>query len=195
MIKFDATKLAAVSIAQSDEATRYYLCGVYFEGSLAVATDGNILTASQDTESVNDAPGIYPISKKAHAAMKKRGALCVVIQDDVLTVLDDQERTTHMEPCKPIDGTFPNWKQVIPKEIGVPNESAFSAIVMGKLISTAVTLSGNKSAVLRITGTGANAAQTVSYAQSDTISVAMPCRNAIVPNLPVWALAEVSKAA
>ena len=194
MIKFDATKLAAVAIAQSNEETRYYLKGVYFEGDIAVATDGNILTASQDTESVNDAPGIYPISKKAHAAMKKRGALCVVIQDDVLTVLDDQERTTHMEPCKPIDGTFPDWKRLIPKEIGAPNEAAFSAIVMGKLVSTAVTLSGNKAATFRITGITGNA-QNVSYAQNDTISVAMPYRNDIAPNLPVWALAEVSKAA
>ena len=71
MIKFDATKLAAVAIAQSNEETRYYLKGVYFEGDIAVATDGNILTASQDTESINDAPGIYPISKKAHARLEK----------------------------------------------------------------------------------------------------------------------------
>ncbi len=194
MIKFNATKIAAVAIAQSNEETRYYLRGVYFTGDIAVATDGHILTASRDTESVNDAPGIYPISKKAQAAMKKRGALYVVIQDDVLTVLDNQERTTHMEPCKPIDGTFPDWKLVIPKEIGAPNESAFSAIVMGKLISTAVTLSVDKSATFRITGIAGHP-QSVSYEQGDTFSVAMPYRNEIVPNLPEWSKAEASKAA
>ena len=35
MITFNAQKLAAVAIAQGIEETRYYLCGVYFEGSVA----------------------------------------------------------------------------------------------------------------------------------------------------------------
>ena len=185
MIKFDATKLAAVSIAQSDEATRYYLCGVYFEGSLAVATDGHILTVANDESQANES-GIYPVSKKARTVMKKKEASLVTIEGDVLKVLTDNETVLHMEPCKEIDGSFPDWRRVVPDNDGDPTTAAFSTIVTAKLVETAKTVTGLKTTSFRMTGTEATTGHLVTYNHSDCLSVAMPMKGNNTPVIPAW---------
>ena len=70
MIKFDARLLAATALAQANGAARFYLCGVYFDGACAVATNGIMLTISNDPGSSINGSGIYPVSKKAVAALK-----------------------------------------------------------------------------------------------------------------------------
>ena len=185
MIKFNATKLAAVSIAQSDEATRYYICGVYFEGSLAIATDGHILTVANDESQANES-GIYPVSKKARTVMKKKEATTVVIENDVLTVLTNNEMVLHMEPCKEIDGTFPDWRRVVPNEVGEPTVAAFSTLVTTKLVETAKIISGMTVSLYRATGTEAGTGHLVTYDSADCISTVMPMRDSRSPVIPAW---------
>ena len=185
MIKFNATKLAAVAIAQSTEKTRYYLCGVYFTGARAVATDGHMLTVARDADSMISEAGIYPISKKAVTAMKKGET--VTIDNNLLTVLDDQEQVVHLEPCKEIDGTFPEYQRIIPAGDDYKQYSApMTSLVMERLVKTSKTLS--KSQPITIFGRDDTDPMVVRYnGQDDVFSVAMPVRTTKIDTpTPNW---------
>lgn len=196
MIRFNATKLAAVSVAQSAEQTRYYLCGVYLIGKTAVAADGHTMTVARDDDASNDAPGIYPVSKKARAAMK-RGKI-VMIDNGVLRVIDRRDSILHMEPCAPIDGTFPDWTRFIPSGEMRPTSAAFGARVLAALAETA-TILDNCDCAISINAPDGNPVRphVIRYSdQPDVFSVAMPMRSDGVTVVPNWIVdaSEVSTA-
>lgn len=184
MIEYNAKKLAAVAFAMSTEKSRYYLCGVYFNGQLAVATDGHLMTVAHDDKQDN-IEGIYPISKKAHTAMQNQKAERVVIQDAILTVYDDQDVALHMEPCAHIDGTFPDWRRVCPSNKGFGTSASFSHLPMAKVTATAKLYRTR----LSITGDDEVSPHYVGYSTEDLFSVLMPMRgDKHVDNeaLPEW---------
>lgn len=192
MIKFDSNKLAAVAVAQSIEETRYYLCGVFFTGRMAVATNGHIMTVANDMTHFENDEGIYPISKKAQTTMKKTQAESVKIDDGVLTVVDDMESVLHMEPCEPIDGTFPDWRRVIPNtetEL-TSNHGTFNHVYFAKIAETAKILSKSETGV-KILGEDPTKSHLVNYTDNEVFSILMPMRDTIETGVPSWL--EVSK--
>lgn len=175
MYQFNAQKLAAVAIAQSTEATRYYLNGVCLHGDTAVATDGHILTKAIDQEHTNPPEqAIFPVSKKAITAMKKNTAAKVTFENDVLTVLDETESVLHLEPSKQIDGTFPDYNRVIPDGDFESSLGGFAPDLLIRLSNTAkILISGP----LVLTGEDASSPHKVKYVgSSDVMSVIMPMR-------------------
>ena len=197
MIKFDSNKLAAVAVAQSTEETRYYLRGVFFTGHIAVATNGHIMTVGRDArmidgDFVKNDEGIFPISKKAQTTMKKAQAESVKIDDGVLTVVDSMESVLHMEPCEPIDGTFPDWRRVIPNtetEL-TSNHGTFNHVYFAKIAETAKILSKSETGV-KILGEDPTKSHLVNYINNEVFSVIMPMRDTIETGVPSWV--EVSK--
>lgn len=105
-IKYSAKLLAAVAIAQSYDDTRYYLCGVYFEGA------------------------------KAIAALRKAGAREAIFEDGVLTVTGDFDERIHIEESKEIDGTFPDYQRVIPSDTGDSAYAAFACGMLKRIVDT-----------------------------------------------------------
>jgi len=183
MIKFNATSLAAVALAQPKGETRYYLCGVYFtEGNLAVATDGFMLTCARDAENKSDESGIFPISKKAISAMKKRGASSVTIENGLLTVWEkpaySDPEPRHIEPCKKIDGTFPDWRRVIPSTESTECKAALSHKLLSVIVESSGLVSGRKDAPVSIVGDTNTSPHVVRYDSEmyDVFSVIMPMR-------------------
>jgi len=175
MIKYDAKLLAAVALARSFEETRYYLNGVLFHDSVAVATDGHILTKA--TNGNDNGPGqrIMPVSKKAITAMKNRKADHVVFDNDTLTVFSEIEEVMHIEPSKEIDGTFPDYMRVIPHDPGEVHTGAFSAIVLKTICETAAVL--GKDVPISMVGKTKGDPHNVTYHGYDGImSTAMPIR-------------------
>ncbi|MEE8263252.1 MAG: hypothetical protein V3R83_12390 [Gammaproteobacteria bacterium] len=191
MIKFNAKKLAAVSIAIYSGEARHYLRGVYFEGNRAVATDGHILTIAQDETSIVEAPGIYPITPKARTAMKNTKADTVQIAHDVLTVYDGHQNALYMEPCPKIDETYPNYRKVVPS-IGDTQASyaAVSPIVMKDIADTALILCSkhNKAAPFALSGASESDVHVVRYHNTPGVfSVVMPCpRDGVPKDVPAW---------
>jgi len=122
--------LRLVSFAISNEETRYYLNGAFFTkegGKLKiVATDGHKLCAYQ-TQTAYSGPD-FIMHKGTVAALvdllPAHGADQVTISvDDANVGGNDSPRLTICHAnwtltAKTIDGTFPNWKKVIPKETG-----------------------------------------------------------------------------
>ena len=111
--------------AMSSEETRYYLNGIYFhttmEGSTpvlrAVATDGHRLARVEipQPDGAADMPGII-VPRKAVTELRK------LVEDNevdiVVTLSDTKIRFTFDDvvlTSKLIDGTFPNYQQVIPE--------------------------------------------------------------------------------
>jgi DNA polymerase III sliding clamp (beta) subunit (PCNA family) len=136
-IQFNAKLLAAVALAQSDEKSRYYLCGVCFHDNTAVATNGHLLTKATSADTDNgEEQHIMPVSKKAITAMKNKKAENVIFENDVLSVMDIHEQVLFMEPCKEIDGTFPDYTKVIPTDTGDVCNAAFAAHYLGIIAET-----------------------------------------------------------
>lgn len=192
MIRFDATLLAAVSLSQdTTKNVRHLLCGVRFDGTTAVATDGNTLTAATDDSAQVTAPGTYPISKKARAAMR-RGAY-VTIDAGILTVHAPDGTRIHIEGCEEIPEAYPDWRRVTPAVRSSTCAGVFAGHLLARLCETAACL-GAKTAV-RIQGDGAEDPHLVRYGtREDVFSVVMPLRHggtrdtpAALSGRPEWA--------
>lgn len=124
----DLAGLYATALHQSTEETRYYLNGVYVEpyrgehghGARLVATDGHRLSVSYDPGAmVSDDTGasvILPIDKSLYRHLTNRKAERAAWDGETLTVFDFNDSPLGMAPCRPIDGTFPDWTRVVPSE-------------------------------------------------------------------------------
>jgi len=109
----DAMKraIAYVAPAISTEETRYYLNGVWLEGDVAVATDGHRLGSHPLGFSLGDAKGIVPVGAvRTIMAMPPATSL----QIDVAKVRFVVKAPGITLSGKLIDGTFPDWRRVVP---------------------------------------------------------------------------------
>ena len=186
-IEIDAKTLAAVAIAQSTESTRYYLCGVCFDGDDAVATDGHLLTVAvwinRDLAILDDdAAPIMPVSSKAITALKRRDATHAIFDGSTLSVYGATSDTVplYLEPSTPIDGTFPDWRRVLPD---VPDDATCSGMfgdaLFARIAATAKILGAGKSLGVQLQGVDDSSAHRVRYyngAALDTYSIVMPLK-------------------
>ncbi|PKA40422.1 DNA polymerase III subunit beta [Rhizobium sullae] len=117
--KYDATfeiDLAAlfgpVAFAISDESTRYYLNGIFFRGydgkSVAVATDGHRLSRHITVET---APFEGVIVPRKTVGLLPKGSVNVSISQQKIRI----QSGDFILVSKLIDGTFPDYERVIPK--------------------------------------------------------------------------------
>lgn len=112
--------LKAAAIASSKESTRYYLNGVAVQssddGSFLIATDGHRLIAfrqSQESsgESVNI---IIPNDIVAGIKLNKHVETAELTRESATHWRLDYTGTSII--FAPIDGIFPDWKRIVPKE-------------------------------------------------------------------------------
>lgn len=106
-----AALVAPVKFAMSNEATRYYLCGVhlhtYGDTLRAVATDGHRLAHN----SVAGAPDIPPVIIPAKTVgLIPAGAVDVSLSKNKIRIATADTIIV----SKLVDGTFPDYKRVIP---------------------------------------------------------------------------------
>lgn len=126
---------ACLPCASTDE-TRYVLNGVFIEGDRAVATDGRRLTVCE-LDCKFDKPAILP-----------RAAVTIILSamEDCESLLCALENTkAHFSSGETtltvnlIDGSFPNWKQVIPadsKWFLIDREFLVASLESSKLFTT-----------------------------------------------------------
>ena len=121
-IQFDFRALKACALCASTEQTRYYLGGVFVElsdcGLLTVATDGHRLIAARPEY---NAAGpneprfgiIIPSDVIARLKMNRYQNLGDLVCDASgwRLIYDDVALG-----FKPIDGTFPDWRRIVPSE-------------------------------------------------------------------------------
>lgn len=184
-----AVELAAVALAQSNDETRYCLCGVFFTPRAMVATDGHVLTCAALEHDPSRPSVIMHISKKAITALRGRKALSARFDGATLTVLDEAEQPLYMEPSVPINGIendgsthYPDWIRVLPAKDAklAPTGAAFGTAVLAVLIETGKILSGSRvGCALTFRAKDAGSAHLVRYRcdlGESVFSVAMPMR-------------------
>ena len=124
--------LSFVAPCMSDEQTRYYLRGVHltqYRGALTmVSTDGHQLAkietghplTSDDDSPMGEGRGVIMPDKAVKIALATIGAkpsdslIAVKVQELNITI---GARKWSMR-CKPVDGSFPDWTRIMPKESG-----------------------------------------------------------------------------
>jgi DNA polymerase-3 subunit beta len=186
----------------SREETRYYLNGFHVEphpekGVLIVATDGHKLGCFYDELGTADAPQIVKLEKwllPLLRAPKKRAAeameryLVVTWPDDGKFFVSQSRASVYDgSPDEPVtrfvaaqgealvDGTFPNWRKVVPKipeKFGSPNFNA------DYLTAAAISERGkDKCRQLRVLGAGDADPALVFNGRDDFFGVVMPMRH------------------
>ena len=124
--------LSFVAPCMSDEQTRYYLRGVhltqYRDALTMVTTNGHQLAkletghalTSDDDSPMGEGRGVIMPDKAVKVALASIGAkggdslIAMTVQKKCITL---GARKWSMR-CKPVDGTFPDWTRVMPKESG-----------------------------------------------------------------------------
>jgi hypothetical protein len=137
-----AAHFASVLPFVGTEPTRYYLTGVFIEpvadgGVRCVATDGHLLAVAYDPEGHANGRWICPVPKSVKSALRKttleagtksKAARYVAFSGlgmHVLSpaysletdpqIIDEAHIVSAFSP--PVDGTFPNWQVIWPKDV------------------------------------------------------------------------------
>jgi len=141
--------------AISNEETRYYLNGIYFhevDGMLrAVATDGHRLAKAETPapSSTKGMPGII-VPKKAINELHK---LLEQTDSDVQINLSDNrikfQLNSTIITTKLVDGTFPDYKRVIPQ--GNEIKLRINCSLFSDAVERVATLSDSKMAPIKVT--------------------------------------------
>ena len=190
MFNVNANLFRAVALCQSTEATRYYLAGVHIEpcpmgGAIMVAIDGHRALVAHDTDGSTDGRYIVSLDKAALTACKadRREALPrrVTSTDPKapawVTSADGDQ--THLIKDWLVDGTFPDWRRVLPK-IDAPAFAAFDSALLASFEDVARILSDGRSAAGRcisIVTNSANGPSLIKFAASEAVfGVLMPMR-------------------
>lgn len=102
-----AALFAPVAFAMSSEETRFYLQGIYLEPTAATATDGHRLGTN-----ATDLPEFTPvIVPRKLVGLVPKGIVKVSVSQQKIRLETDALTLT----SKLIDGTFPDYERVIPK--------------------------------------------------------------------------------
>jgi DNA polymerase III sliding clamp (beta) subunit (PCNA family) len=184
--------LAALSLCAATEKIRYYLCGVCVEIAprhvTYVATDGGVLAAHRE-ELADDAPDnellgsfIIPTAACTKFKLKKRASTVGTIMGDAedLTIAYGAERIGF----KPVDGTFPGWRHVVPAlPTGETKPAQFSPSNVSRLADVGARLGYG---AMCLHHNGYNPTLVDWQGNTDTVAVIMPYRLAIEPKHPAW---------
>ncbi|RWN51423.1 MAG: DNA polymerase III subunit beta [Mesorhizobium sp.] len=151
-----ASLFAPVTFAISTEETRYYLNGVYLAGNktalTAVATDGHRLSRHA-TAAVGEFGGI--IVPRKMVGLVPKGNVSVSLSDTKFRVTAGETVIT----SKLIDGTFPDYERVIPKN----NDKliTFDAGTLGKAADRVSVVSSERGRAVKLSFASDHAALAV----------------------------------
>ena len=186
-IKFDFRAFKAAALCVSSEQVRYYLNGVFAEyknGALIlVATDGHRLIAV-NPESNGPAPNgpefgiIIPSDVIARIKISKYATLGDLVCEGGQWRLEYDGLKIGFNP---IDGTFPDWRRIVPSETS--GEAAqFNAAYLTDFGKASKLLGGDTRPVVSHNGEGP---ALISFqADFEVFGVLMPFRASIIPTKP-----------
>lgn len=194
----------AVAVAVSTEETRYYLNGVHIcahpdGGAYLVATDGHRMLVGCDEGATFDWPGsdsvIVRPDKKLLAAAKtsarqeepNRIAIEYGATVSVLMPGDDDTSTASFAGLL-IDGTFPDWRRVIPTVDKYKHAACqcFNARYLADFGTAARIMTGQKEALISTLANDEHSPALVDLGVPNLFGVLMPIRKSNDPARPAW---------
>jgi DNA polymerase-3 subunit beta len=117
-LTIEADDLAYVSRAMSKEETRYYLCGICVSHEGLIATDGHRLHMIKMDTGIKE-PVIIRDSAIKYA-VKEKGDIIITLYDNGCRI----QAGDNVIESRYIDGTFPDYRRVIPDR---PHKTVFKA--------------------------------------------------------------------
>jgi hypothetical protein len=114
----------------TDDVTRYFMAGIYFEKGFVVSTDGRRLFYSQGFDNF---PSVILPNSKCLEWLLKKGTNIKYKIDKTFSIFQFEYKGSMMFYCASnIEGQFPNWQKVVPEKqrftIGVPDLTAWKDI-------------------------------------------------------------------
>lgn len=198
-----ANLFRVISMFISAEATRYYLGGVLIqrhpvEGVFLVAADGHRMMVAHDetgTTTLDDV--IVKLDKPTMAACKSAkgdpSARLLRVEGDgrasvVFDEADAYPMVTYREAI--IDGTFPDWRRVLPSDDAESNPlapSTFNATYIADFSKAAKELTDEKVGMVRTVAHGEGPALVLIPKSPNVFGVLMPMRGPnVAVTLPEW---------
>ena len=179
--------LKAALLCASNEETRYYLKGVHLSTSgHMVTTDGHRMFVAKLAEAV-PADVIIPLDS-VKAALKIAGPRAIVIELN--------GNTLGSVTFVPVDGTFPNWRAVLPAGEGAayapttpeeaPHLAHFNPEYVGDIGKMSKILSGAVGSFKLQVWTATNPAGVTFAGRDDCLAVLMPMRRPTGDVVPEW---------
>ena len=207
MMRFNADMFRAAMMCVSSEEVRYYLKGVLVEphpageGVLLVATNGHSMLVVHDATGEADQAGIVILSAEAQKSCKsgKFAQRLVTIDGNTAKVVEpegDGFRTVAISEKCFIDGTFPDWRRVIPDVTQATSAGMYAAGCLVTFAKIAGVLSDARKPTLRIASNDAGSPALVQFGDvPHAFGVLMPVRGDMAFGLPTWLEATKTKAA
>ncbi len=120
-ITIDASVLQGMALCAAKNDTRYYLEGVHIECTQGqpitlVSTDGHILSA-YSTRIVAQATISAIVPLPVIKGLPKKGILTLTLYTDNGKSMIDIQTSTGKISVNGVDGTFPNWRSLIPDSV------------------------------------------------------------------------------
>ena len=143
MIRFNANLYRIATMCMSKEETRYYLCGVFVEphpvkGVTLTATDGHKLLVIHDESGRADESAIVRLDVKLCKATRgmvrevqvETGSSEAAFAEALKGYTDDETNFQKVAAAYSVrvDGSFPDYRHVIPKAYGDAPAPAFASI-------------------------------------------------------------------
>jgi DNA polymerase-3 subunit beta len=183
-MQINVNYLKAAAIVASKEAVRYYLNGVAIQandkGVFIVATDGHRACVFRQSKTGTPLDIIIPLA--AINALKTK-------EDTVeLRKINDVQYMIGNIAFEPIDGTFPDWRRIVPKETS-GEIAQFDPAYVGDFAKVAKAL--NKGASVLISHNGYSASLVSFGPDVDGFGLLMPKMRhgqVVVNTAPSWAL-------
>ncbi|MDD5277703.1 MAG: hypothetical protein PHR16_16675 [Methylovulum sp.] len=193
--------LHAISLASSQEETRYYICGVFVEIEARQVrysgTNGHILVVHREEKAKAEAPNtllggfIIPTHIcRAFKFKRKRpsddyGVLVSTDRPSVLT-LNQPSEGSDFRGFGVIDGTFPDVRRVIPDAPPSGEAATYNPIYVATMQRIGAMLRNFDGGIPYIAQNGLNPAIVGWGGLDDSFGIIMPMR-ANTPKLPEWA--------
>jgi hypothetical protein len=182
--------LKAASFCASSESTRCYLNGVYVtveaRCSTYVATDGHVLFACRselfNDEADNTLLGSWIIPIAICAPFKFTSAAILTGTDKSLNLAQGNQSI----PFEPVDGSFPDWRRVIPSEASGKSDGVIFDVALLSRLAKAGAVLGLKHPTW--VSNGENAAPVCFGDSTYAFGVVMPMRSKNKFSRPDWSL-------
>ena len=195
--------LRAVLVAVSTEETRYYLNGINLEftpdGVTMCATDGHRMIVLRQPYGEHAATGAHAsvIVPRDLVAKLKINPRMKTLDETTLTIADDGkltfEHAGEMFGGSRIDGTFPNYRQVMPKDLdGKPAQ--YDPIYLADFAKARKELGGDRttSPVVRYNGDSPAVVDFAYGTGFQAVGVLMPIRDRTDTVYYTWASAPMA---
>jgi len=197
--------LRAVLVAVSTEETRYYLNGINLEftpdGVVMAATDGHRMIVLRQPYGEHAATGAHASVIVPRDLVAKLKVKLRTLDETTLTIADDGkltfEHAGEMFGGARVDGTFPNYRQVMPKDLnGVAaqyNPQYLADFAKARVeLGAEPTKKGGASPVVHYNGDSPAVVDFAHGTGFQAIGVLMPIRDRTVATYHTWASAPAA---